>query len=140
MEARKFKRNEFNETLFKEIVKRNFNMYKMRSETFGDSTTGIFDGILIRRSAFISCWVSFSEDTERDEKYIMLIPGVIESSILNAFIFISYLLTGGLTLLIGYFVYRNFQADFRDEIVSVLLNYTDNARVEKNGKQRIIIV
>ena len=138
MEKRQFPRSEFKENLLIEIINRNFSNYKIRRESFDDENAGNFEGTLIKRSAMISCWVLFVEEDESDEKYILLQPGVIESNALHIFFFITYLFTGGLTLLLGYIVYRNFQASFRDEVVNILKEYVVNPEVVKNGKQKII--
>ena len=138
MEKRQFPRNEFKEDLLIEIINRNFSNYKIRRENFDDENVGKVDYTLIKRSAMISCWVLFIEEDESDEKYILLQPGIIESKALHFFFFITYLFTGGLTLLLGYIVYRNFQASFRDEVTNILKEYAVNPELAKNGKQKII--
>lgn len=141
MEKRKFPRNEFKEDLLIEIINRNFSNYKIRRDNYESLIEEDIDklkGTLIKRSAMISCWIFFVEEENSDEKYILIQPGYIESNTLHFFFFITYILTGGLTFLLGYIIYRNFQASFRDEVANILKEYVVNPELAKNGKQKII--
>lgn len=140
MEKRKFSRSELKYDLLSEIVKRNFSNYKIRSESFDDGNNGNFEGILIKRSVMISCWVFYMPKDDNEDKIIIISPGVIESSFLHFLFFITYVITGGITLLFGYIVYRNFQANFRDKIVEILKQYIEKPEVIKNGKQKGIVL
>jgi len=113
---------------FTELIKRNFNNYKVKQieapkAIMTDDISIV--SFVIRKNVFISCNVTLFTETTTKEKGILINSFIIESKILKFLIFLSFFLTGGLTVILGYMIYRSFQSNFKKLVISIFEDYIE---------------